>query len=69
MTQQVLHVALVVRDYYEALDFFINKVYFTLLEDPYQHEKYKGLVTVLNNVSQRLPCRKDYFQGVSHLYL
>ncbi len=35
MTQTLLHVALVVRDYDEALDFYVGKLGFTLVEDTY----------------------------------
>ena len=47
MKQRLLHVALVVRDYDEALDFFIGKLNFTLLEDTYQPEQDKRWVTIL----------------------
>jgi catechol 2,3-dioxygenase-like lactoylglutathione lyase family enzyme len=33
MGQSLLHVALVVRDYDEAIDFYVNKLGFTLVED------------------------------------
>ncbi len=33
MPQQIAHVALVVRDYDEAIDFYVNKLGFELLED------------------------------------
>ena len=46
MKQRLLHVALVVRDYDEALDFFLNKLDFTLVEDTYQPEQDKRWVTV-----------------------
>jgi len=40
------HVALVVRDYDEALAFFRNKLHFTLVEDMYQPEQDKRWVVV-----------------------
>jgi len=40
------HVALVVRDYDEALAFFRNKLHFTLVEDTYQPEQDKRWVVV-----------------------
>jgi len=33
MTQQIAHIALVVRDYDEAIDFYTDKLNFTLIED------------------------------------
>jgi catechol 2,3-dioxygenase-like lactoylglutathione lyase family enzyme len=46
MKQSIIHVALVVRDYDEAIDFFCNKLHFTLVEDTYQPEQDKRWVTV-----------------------
>lgn len=46
MNQSIIHVALVVRDYDEAIDFFCNKLHFTLVEDTYQPEQDKRWVTV-----------------------
>ncbi len=46
MKQRLLHVALVVRDYDEALNFFINKLDFQLIEDTYQPEQDKRWVTI-----------------------
>jgi catechol 2,3-dioxygenase-like lactoylglutathione lyase family enzyme len=40
------HVALVVRDYDEALAFYVGKLGFTLVEDTYQPEQDKRWVTV-----------------------
>ena len=39
MNQAILHVALVVRDYDEAIAFFCEKLHFTLVEDTYQPEQ------------------------------
>jgi catechol 2,3-dioxygenase-like lactoylglutathione lyase family enzyme len=36
MKQNIVHVALVVKDYDEAIDFYVNKLKFELLEDSYQ---------------------------------
>lgn len=33
MNQQLLHIALLVKDYDEAIDFYINKLHFDLVED------------------------------------
>jgi len=46
MKQSILHVALVVRDYDEAIDFYCNKLNFKLLEDTYQPEQDKRWVVV-----------------------
>lgn len=46
MKQALLHVALMVRDYDEAIDFYCNKLHFTLVEDTYQPEQDKRWVTV-----------------------
>ena len=34
--QAIVHIALVVRDYDEAIEFYTNKLHFTLVEDTYQ---------------------------------
>src|SRR5690242_12788371 len=44
--QQLRHIALVVRDYDEALAFFCGKLKFTLVEDTYQPEQDKRWVVV-----------------------
>jgi catechol 2,3-dioxygenase-like lactoylglutathione lyase family enzyme len=44
--QSILHVALVVREYDEAIDFFCGKLGFELLEDTYQPEQDKRWVVV-----------------------
>jgi catechol 2,3-dioxygenase-like lactoylglutathione lyase family enzyme len=44
--QSILHVALVVRDYDEAISFFCSKLHFTLVEDIYQPEQDKRWVLV-----------------------
>jgi catechol 2,3-dioxygenase-like lactoylglutathione lyase family enzyme len=46
MRQSILHVALVVRDYDEAMEFFCRKLHFELLEDTYQAEQDKRWVVV-----------------------
>ena len=46
MKQSIVHVALVVRDYDEAIDFYTNKLHFTLLEDTYQPEQDRRWVVV-----------------------
>ena len=44
--QSIVHVALVVRDYDEAIDFYTNKLNFTLIEDTYQPAQDKRWVVV-----------------------
>ena len=46
MKQSILHVALVVRDYDEAIDFYCNKLNFTLIDDTWQPEQDKRWVVV-----------------------
>ncbi len=46
MKQSIIHIALVVRDYDEAIEFFCRKLHFTLLEDTYQPEQNKRWVVV-----------------------
>jgi catechol 2,3-dioxygenase-like lactoylglutathione lyase family enzyme len=46
MKQSIVHVALVVRDYDEAIDFYTKKLHFTLVEDTYQPEQDKRWVLV-----------------------
>jgi catechol 2,3-dioxygenase-like lactoylglutathione lyase family enzyme len=46
MKQAIIHLALVVRDYDEAIEFFTRKLHFTLVEDTYQPEQNKRWVVV-----------------------
>jgi catechol 2,3-dioxygenase-like lactoylglutathione lyase family enzyme len=46
MKQSIIHIALVVRDYDEAIEFYVNKLNFTLVEDTYQPEQDKRWVLV-----------------------
>lgn len=46
MKQQIAHIALVVADYDEAIEFFTKKLHFTLVEDTYQPEQDKRWVVV-----------------------
>ncbi len=46
MKQSIIHIALVVRDYDEAIDFYTKKLHFTLVEDTYQPEQDKRWVVV-----------------------
>jgi catechol 2,3-dioxygenase-like lactoylglutathione lyase family enzyme len=46
MKQSIVHVALVVRDYDEAIEFYTKKLHFTLVEDTYQPEQDKRWVVI-----------------------
>ena len=46
MNQSILHIALVVRDYDEAIDFYCNKLKFKLIDDTYQPEQDKRWIVV-----------------------
>ncbi|HEV2707487.1 MAG TPA: VOC family protein [Pyrinomonadaceae bacterium] len=46
MKQSIVHVALLVRDYDEAIEFYTKKLHFTLVEDTYQPEQDKRWVVV-----------------------
>jgi catechol 2,3-dioxygenase-like lactoylglutathione lyase family enzyme len=46
MRHAIIHVALVVRDYDEAIDYYCTKLHFTLVEDSYQPEQDKRWVVV-----------------------
>ena len=46
MRQSIIHVALIVRDYDEAIEFYTKKLHFSLVEDTYQPEQDKRWVVV-----------------------
>lgn len=46
MKQAIVHIALVVRDYDEAIDFYTRKLHFELVEDTYQPQQNKRWVVV-----------------------
>ncbi|MCJ7805433.1 VOC family protein [Patescibacteria group bacterium] len=46
MKQSIVYVALVVREYDEAIEFYTKKLHFTLIEDTYQPEQDKRWVVV-----------------------
>ena len=52
MQQSIIHVALVVRDYDEAIEFFCRRLHFTLVEDTFQPEENKRWVVVAPPGSQ-----------------
>ncbi len=46
MIQSIVHIALVVKDYDEAIEFYTKKLHFELVEDTYQPEQQKRWVVV-----------------------
>lgn len=46
MKQAIVHIALVVRDYDEAIAFYTQKLHFTLVEDTYQPAQDKRWVVI-----------------------
>jgi len=46
MKHELIHIALVVKDYDEALDFYVRKLNFELIEDTYQEAQDKRWVVV-----------------------
>ncbi|MGQ3214391.1 MAG: VOC family protein [Shinella sp.] len=46
MNQSLAHIALIVRDYDEAIDFYVNTLGFELVDDSYQAEQDKRWVVV-----------------------
>jgi len=46
MKQSIIHIAVVVKDYDEAIDFYVNKLKFELIEDIYQPDQDKRWVVV-----------------------
>lgn len=46
MIQSIVHIALVVKDYDEAIEFYTKKLHFKLIEDTYQPEQNKRWVVV-----------------------
>ncbi|MBU3093220.1 VOC family protein [Clostridium sp. CM028] len=46
MIQSIVHIALVVKDYDEAIEFYTKKLHFTLIEDTYQEDQDKRWVVV-----------------------
>jgi catechol 2,3-dioxygenase-like lactoylglutathione lyase family enzyme len=46
MNQNIAHIAIVVRDYDDAIDFYVSKLGFILVEDSYQAEQDKRWVVV-----------------------
>jgi len=50
MKQNIVHIALVVKDYDEAIDFYVNKLRFELIEDTYQPDQVYGTVAVFEDL-------------------
>lgn len=46
MVQSIVHIALVVKDYDEAIEFYTKKLNFTLVQDIYQPEQNKRWIVV-----------------------
>lgn len=46
MIQSIVHIALVVKDYDEAIAFYTNKLHFNVVEDIYQPEQDKRWVVI-----------------------
>ncbi len=46
MKQAIAHIALIVKDYDEALDFYLKKLKFELIEDTFQPEQQKRWVVI-----------------------
>ncbi|WP_340679081.1 VOC family protein [Paraglaciecola sp.] len=46
MKQAIVHIALVVKDYDEAIDFYVDKLNFEVIEDIYQPEQNKRWVVI-----------------------
>ena len=46
LKQSIVHIAIVVKDYDEAIDFYVNKLKFELIEDTYQAAQDKRWVVV-----------------------
>ena len=46
MIQSIVHIALVVKDYDDAIEFYTKKLHFTLVEDTYQAEQDKRWVVI-----------------------
>jgi len=46
LKQNIIHIALVVKDYDEALDFYVTKLKFDVIEDTYQPEQDKRWVVI-----------------------
>ncbi|NLB21496.1 MAG: VOC family protein [Clostridium sp.] len=46
MIQSIVHIALVVKDYDDAIEFYTKKLHFTLVEDSYQAEQDKRWVVI-----------------------
>lgn len=46
MKQSIVHIALVVKDYDEAINFYTKKLSFTLIEDTYQPKQDKRWVVI-----------------------
>ena len=55
MQQSLAHIALIVRDYDEAIDFYVGKLGFVLLADDYQPAQEKRWVLIAPPGSESVP--------------
>lgn len=70
MKQSLAHVALVVREYDEAIEFFCAKLHFELVEDTYQPEQDKRWVVVAppgSSGAQLLLARATTAEQAAHI--
>lgn len=52
MPQRIAHIALVVKDYEEAIDFYVNKLDFVLLEDTKLSEEKRWVMVAPNGAKE-----------------
>jgi catechol 2,3-dioxygenase-like lactoylglutathione lyase family enzyme len=52
MPQRIAHIALVIRDYDEAIDFYVNKLDFVLLEDTKLSEEKRWVMVAPNGAKE-----------------
>jgi hypothetical protein len=62
MKQSIVHVALLVRDYDEAIAFYTNKLYFTVVEDTYQQSKINDGYSLLHLCRCKIPTARAAMQ-------
>jgi len=56
MKQSIVHIALVVKDYDEAIAFYTKKLHFTLVEDTYQPSRINAGWWLPHPVHPGPPC-------------
>lgn len=55
MKQNIVHIALVVKDYDEAIDFYVNKLNFELMKTPIRQNKINVGLWLLRRILMVLP--------------